>query len=180
MNGVMIGLSAYCVTMLLLWLFTRKDQKVEKHWRQPFGIFFRMAVLFTFLHLILIALPFEIWQSYSVIIFIIAFSFLPQLIDVDLMAVIIIFWLIYQWAFWFPVKDEVILKNEPKKKKKTSVDGLPTNAVASTDLKPMGKIMIEGKEYTAISTLGFVNRGDRVLIEGTNGSELQVRRERIC
>ena len=139
-----------------------------------------MAVLFTFLHLILIALPFEIWQSYSVIIFIIAFSFLPQLIDVDLMAVIIIFWLIYQWAFWFPVRDEIILKNEPKKKRKTEIEGSPKYAIASTDLKPIGKITVEGKEYTAISTLGFVSRGDRVLIEGTNGSELQVRKEKIC
>jgi membrane-bound ClpP family serine protease len=137
-----------------------------------------MAILFTFLHLILITLPFETWQSYSVIIFIIAFSFLPQLIDVDLMAVIIIFWLIYQWAFWFPVKDEVILKNVPKKK--TEVESLPKYAVASTDLKPIGKVTVEGTEYIATSTLGFVSRGDRVLIEGTNGSELQVRKEKIC
>ena len=179
MNEALTGLSAYSITMLLLWLFTRKDKKVEKNWKKPFGVFIRMAALFALLHLFLVTLPFETWQSYSVIIFAIAFSFLWQLYDFDLMAVLIVFWLIYQWAFWFPVKNEVILKNEPKQKKKSELEGLPKYGVASTDLKPIGMIKIEGKEHTAISTLGFVSSGDRVVIEGSNGIELRVRKEII-
>lgn len=165
--------------MLILWLFTHNDKIVKENWKKPLGIFIRMAGFFALLHLFLISLPFDTWQSYSVIIFAIAFSFIWQLYDFDLFAVLIIFWLIYQWAFWFPVKNEVILKNEPKKKKKAEAEHLPKYGVATTDLKPIGKISIAGKEHTAISTLGFVSSGDRVLIEGSNGLELRVRKETI-
>jgi membrane-bound ClpP family serine protease len=179
MNQIPTGLAAYSITMLILWLFTRKDKAVKENWKKPLGIFVRMAGFFALLHIFLITLPFDVWQSYSVIIFAIAFSFIWQLYDFDLLAVFIIFWLIYQWAFWFPVKNEVILKNEPKQKKKSTVESLPKYGVATTDLKPMGKVEIEGKEHTAISTLGFVSSGDRVLIEGANGLELRVRKETV-
>lgn len=179
MNEVLTGLLAYSTTMLLLWLFTRKDKNVEKNWKKPLGVFVRMAALFALLHLFLVTLPFETWQSYSIIVFAIAFSFLWQLYDVDLLAVAIIFWLVYQWAFWFPVKNEVILKNEPKEKKKSNTESLPRYGIATTDLKPMGKIKVNGEERTAISTLGFISNGEEVLIEGSNGIELRVRKERM-
>lgn len=97
---------------------------------------------------------------------------------IDLLALVIIAWAIYQRAFWFPVKDEVILKTEVKEKKEKKEFPLG-HGVASTDLKPIGKVMFEGKEHTAISTLGFISAGEKILIEGTSGTELKVRKEKM-
>ncbi|CAA6677874.1 MULTISPECIES: NfeD family protein [unclassified Lentimonas] len=176
MDEILIGLAAYSITMFLLWLLTHQDPQVSDNWKHPFGIFIRMAGLFCLLHLFLTSLPVEAWQAYSVVVFILAFPFIWQLYDCDFMVVGILCWLIYQWAFWFPAKEEVILKNESIQKKKTEVEGLPRYGFATTDLKPVGKVAIDGEERTAISTLGFVSSGDRVLIEGSNGMELRVRK----
>ena len=163
--------------MFLLWLLTHKDPKVRDSWKQPLGIFIRMAGLFCLLHLFLIPLPIDVWQSYLLVVFVLVFSFVWQLYDFEFLVVGILCWLIYQWAFWFPVKDEVILKNDSNQKKNTEIEDLPKYGVATTDLKPVGKVAIDGEERTAISTLGFVARGDRVLIEGSNGMELRVRKD---
>jgi len=101
MNQIPTGLAAYSITMLILWLFTRKDKAVKENWKKPLGIFVRMAGFFALLHIFLITLPFDVWQSYSVIIFAIAFSFIWQLYDFDLLAVFIIFWLITNGRFGF-------------------------------------------------------------------------------
>jgi membrane-bound ClpP family serine protease len=45
----------------------------------------------------------------------------------------------------------------------------------STELKPAGHILVEGKLYQAISETGFVSRGSAVKIVGGKGSHLIVR-----
>src|SRR5690606_5165064 len=120
-------------------------------------------------------LPFETWKAYLFVVFAIAFSFLWQLFDFDLLVVAIVFWLVYQWAFWFPVKNEIILKSRtPIRKEETYLSG---SGVASTDLRPIGRVEIDGKEHAAISSLGFIDAGERIVVEGSNGMELRVRRE---
>ncbi|MGB5314315.1 MAG: NfeD family protein, partial [Polyangiales bacterium] len=48
---------------------------------------------------------------------------------------------------------------------------------ALTDLRPAGKIVIDGKRYEAASEREFVPRGSRVRVVGKDGPELIVRAE---
>lgn len=39
-------------------------------------------------------------------------------------------------------------------------------------------MIFKGKEQTAVSTLGFISAGEKIIVEGTSGNELRVRKER--
>lgn len=175
MNEILTGLTAYSITMIILWLFSHEDEKVREIWKKPFGIFIRMGALFLLLHLFLYNLPFETWKCYLFLVTITLASFISLFLTIDLLALVILAWAIYQWAFWFPIKDEMILTTQVKKEKQLTVSPLG-DGIASTDLKPIGKVIFEGKEHIAISTLGFITAGDKVRIEGSNGTELKVRK----
>ncbi len=45
----------------------------------------------------------------------------------------------------------------------------------STELKPAGHILVEGRSYQALSETGFLSKGERVKIVGGKGSHLIVR-----
>ncbi|MGJ8640978.1 MAG: NfeD family protein [Opitutaceae bacterium] len=174
MNEALTALLVYSISMLILWGSSHHDEKVSENWQKPLGIFLRMGVFHALLHSFLLTLPFATWESYLCIVA--GLSMISIWSGVGSLIAIGIAWTIYQWAFWFPVKDEVILKSEPKKKQEKHKD-LQGYGFASTDLKPIGKVMVEGTEYTALSTLGFIAAGEKVLIEGSNGIELRVRKD---
>lgn len=113
MSELITASIAYSVTMLILWLLTRKDEKLAENWKKPLGVFIRMAALFFMLHLLLHSLPFETWSSYTFIAIFFGLSFLYLCFASNLL-IVILAWGVYQWAFWFPVKDEIILKSEIK------------------------------------------------------------------
>ena len=48
--------------------------------------------------------------------------------------------------------------------------------VAATDLKPSGHVLIEGSKMQAISQSGYINKGDPIVVVGTQGAYLQVTR----
>jgi membrane-bound serine protease (ClpP class) len=48
---------------------------------------------------------------------------------------------------------------------------------ALTDLRPAGKVVIDGKRYEAASEREFISRGSRVRVIGKDGPELIVRPE---
>lgn len=174
MNDTLIGLFAYALTIFLLWLATRKDPRLGKQWRRPWGILLRMFLFFALLQLILIALPFPVWQSYLFLLLIIAFTFGGAFPSCDFIVVGAILWTIYQWAFWFPVRDEVILTYPAPAKKAPTTKTFSRYGTAITGLKPIGKVLIDGVEQTAISTLGYIEAGERITVEDSNGPELRV------
>jgi membrane-bound ClpP family serine protease len=47
--------------------------------------------------------------------------------------------------------------------------------IVSTELKPAGHILVEGKRYQALSESGFISKGITVLILGGKGSHLIVK-----
>lgn len=49
-------------------------------------------------------------------------------------------------------------------------------ATVSSDLKPGGHILIDGKQYSAISQSGYISKGEKVVVIGGEGESLQVKR----
>jgi membrane-bound serine protease (ClpP class) len=47
--------------------------------------------------------------------------------------------------------------------------------VADTDLKPSGKILLEDKEYQAVSEMGYINKGTPVKVLRGEGAHLIVK-----
>ena len=48
--------------------------------------------------------------------------------------------------------------------------------IALTDLKPAGKILVEGKEVQALSELGYISRSLKIQVVGGKGNHLVVKR----
>lgn len=57
-------------------------------------------------------------------------------------------------------------------------DKIGQEAVASSDLKPSGYIEIDAKRYSALSQLGYIEKGARVRIVGGQGAHLIVTEEK--
>lgn len=49
-------------------------------------------------------------------------------------------------------------------------------AIVSTDLRPGGHVVVEGKKYLAISQSGYINKGERVIVVDGEGDSLIVKR----
>ena len=47
--------------------------------------------------------------------------------------------------------------------------------VVATDMRPGGKVIIEGKKYTAISTSGYLPKGQDIVVTGGQGETLTVK-----
>jgi membrane-bound serine protease (ClpP class) len=52
-------------------------------------------------------------------------------------------------------------------------------AVVATDLKPSGEIEVDGKFFQALSEGGYIDKNDRVVVVGGQGSHLIVTRVRV-
>ncbi|MCC5806548.1 MAG: NfeD family protein [Opitutales bacterium] len=84
-------------------------------------------------------------------------------------------WIAYEWIFWFPTDgeedpDPTEVLFQPRKV--PEIVGKEGEAVE--ELKPTGRVRIDGKVYTAVSNNGWVDRGERVVVERSDGYGLTV------
>ena len=178
MNDIALTLTAIVVASSAVWLCTMRDVKVMSKWRHPFWPLARITVFFVSLHVVLVAANVPVVNGY---IFLVAFVFV-SLAGAFFGPLTVLFaatvWLFYEWVFWFPSRDELVLGNvrptlgieEPK----GSLDGLIGEAIS--DLTPAGQVLIGGKIRDSRVSLGFVSKGELVEVESYGAFELIVKK----
>ncbi len=171
----MVSAWAFGITVGLLWLFTRKDKRVSEEWGRPLGILGRTAVLILIFHGSFVGCDVSVLKGYLFVVLFVAISMPGLFINPLSVLFYVTGWVFYEWVFWFPSKDEVILSHSLNKNVKERASLVVRRGVAVSDLNPIGKIEIEGEEYEARSALGFILKGELVEVEREDGFELQVR-----
>lgn len=176
MNDLAASAIAFAITVALLWLVTRKDERVSNQWVRPNGVLVRTAILVIAFHAVFVALGIPALNGYLIVVLFVALSITGIFLDPFAMLFGVTAWLFYEWIFWFPSKDQIIHSHSLKEqsKRKPLLDA--RRGFAASDLNPIGRVEIEGMEYEARSSLGFIEKGDLVEVEKTDGFELQVRK----
>lgn len=78
---------------------------------------------------------------------------------------------------------------DPQRSNKTTTDAAPKcilkkqslehrRGIALSVLNPVGRVRVDGLEYEARSTLGYISKGEAIQVEGEDGFEVQVRKIR--
>ncbi len=97
----------------------------------------------------------------------------PDVLGLGLLAML---YVAQQWILGWPDRPEIL---EPQARHEDRGEHLQEYigavAVASSPLRPVGRVALDGEEYEARSELGFVDAGARVKITGREGMALRVR-----
>lgn len=89
--------------------------------------------------------------------------------------ILVIGWLIYEWALWFPSRKTVI-HSQTSAQPPPKLDLKGKAAYATTRLSPVGKIKTDDFEVMARAEYGSIDAGSAVIITGKNGFEYLVRK----
>lgn len=140
---------------------------------------FRLAIIFALIewYAIEFNIPFILFLGMLTFICLTAMAGATG-IGVELLggAVVGFLFIVYQWVFWFPVVEELTSKS--------AIDGAPARppaaligkrGVASTPLRPFGRVVVEGDAYEAKSELNFMDSDAKVEIIAVENSCLLVR-----
>lgn len=175
MHDYTVSAVVFALTLGLLWLVTRKDEKVSLQWKRPAGILFRTAILILFFHAFFVVCDIPVLNGYLFVALFVGFSMVGAFLDVFEMGLLATGWLFYEWIFWFPTRDKMVLAYSPEMPQIDEASGTKRQGYATTNLQPVGWVEIDGKEFEARTSLGFIMKGERVEVEKENGFELVVR-----
>lgn len=177
MTDLIATLCTYALTAVVLWRYTRRSKSgyVRRQWRKPGWILLRLFCLFVLAHGVFVffdvstALGFAGLAAGVALVFVADFS---GMIGVVLAGVGFV---LHEWVFWFPSRHQFFLRHPKPARKadKTSLIGL--SGIALGDLKPTGKVLIEGAEHYARSEDGFIPKGETIVVTSVGAFEVGVR-----
>lgn len=179
MNKELTSLLVYFLILGVLRISTRKSKNDEilKQWKSPYLLLLRLAVLVLLFHWIFASLQIHPLKGYLFLAVFILASFASLWLSVLVVFNYVVCWLFYEWIFWFPCKKDMIhcgvsVESE-EKEDLTSIE-----AIITSDLKPLGKILIKGKEVVAKINHGTANVGEKVIVIDSCGFEYLVEKTR--
>lgn len=177
MNDYVVSAGAYAVAIIASWLYARRSKSgyLRWQWRRPRWILLRLLIVVVIFQGMFAWLGITPLKGYAVVVGIAALGILADITGVFALLAGAVGFIFREWIFWFPSRHELILRT--KKPVATEVDqslvGQPGRVV--NDLKLVGKIEVNGREFYARSEAGFVGRGEKVLITSVGDFELVVR-----
>lgn len=178
-NDYLATLIAYGITGCALWIWTRKSRVryIRWQWRRPHWIGLRLLALFALFHGLFVLVGVPTGPGFVGLALVLAIGATagafgwPVLIWIAIVAV-----MLHEWVFWFPSRRRLILRDPRPAIRTVSDRWVGVEGVASSDLRPSGNVRVGGVERPARSNVGFVNRGERVVIEAEEDFELRVRK----
>lgn len=179
MNDYALTALAFMATGVTLWLCTKRDVKVREQWRQPVFPIVRLAVVFIAFHALCLMSGIPIWKGYIFLLSWTFVSFTGIFFGPAAALLWVTSWIFYQWVFWFPARDEVVLSSSVVSgstvSKSISLDGRIGEVIS--DLAPTGKVSIDGETREARASLGFIPKGELIEVESSGAFELVVRQK---
>ncbi len=169
---------AFVVCAAGLWLGTRKSRNrlVRIQWRKPHWILLRLLLLVAIFHGLFALLGVRSATGFASVV---GFGFALVAFDFTgafAVAVGVVGQLIYEWLFWLASRRQVILRKAGQLVKHDADNIREVEAVALSDLKPCGKISVNGEARNARSELGYIAKGARVVIKQIGAFEVIVRK----
>lgn len=182
MSDGIVSLLCFALTAAILWWFTRRleDEYVAKQWGNPIPVLVRLGCVFVCIHLLFALIDLPGYYGYLLLVAGALFAFGLDMTGVLAGVFLVVSFVFYEWVFWFPRSRAAVLD--------ASVSSLPqphgevelrSAGVALSDLKPVGKVLIDGHEYTARSDYEMIAKGEAVIVDSVGDFELVVRLQAI-
>jgi membrane-bound ClpP family serine protease len=169
---------AYVITAIVLWRYTRRSKSgyVRRQWRRPGWILLRLLSLFVLAHGVFVFFDISTALGFAGLAAGVALVFVGDFSGMIGFALTGIGFVLHEWVFWFPSRHQFFLRHPKPARKadKTSLIGLSGTALG--DLKPTGKVLIEGAEHFARSEAGFIPKGEKIVVTSVGAFEVGVRR----
>ena len=184
LQDVLITLAGYFITVsiILLWIFSSKQNRVPRTRRTAICISLRTLPLFIVFLFICQGLNVSVFRAMLILalsFWVIFIAFPSGLIGffeptVGILGVLYIF---QQWILGWPDKQTLFL--EPPTNDFSNGETLSSLigqiGIASSTLRPMGKVHIGEEEYDAQSEFGYIENGLEVKVTGKKNTTLIVR-----
>lgn len=176
MMDFLTSLLAGMVLIFVVWLASRDnpDDHIRNQWKRPYGIILRLSLVILILHWIFGVFGVSIAFGYLTLILLTLICLTPCSGHIGVGA-IVLGWLIYEWALWFPSRKTVIHSQTSAPPPSTpNLNGKTGHAI--TQLSPVGKIKTDDIEIMARAEYGSIDAGSAVIITGRSGFEYLVRK----
>jgi membrane-bound ClpP family serine protease len=177
MSDYVVSAGAYLVAIIASWLYARRSKSgyLRWQWRRPQWILLRLLIVILIFHGGFAWLGIAPLKGYAVVVGIAGLCVLADITGVFALLAGAVGFIFREWIFWFPARHELILRT--KKTVATMVDQslVGTTGQALSDLKLVGKIEVNGREFYARSEAGLVRKGENVMITSVGDFELVVR-----
>ena len=164
------------VLMLVIWGASRDnpDEHIRSQWKRPYGIIVRLSLVILVLHWVFGVFGVSVALGYLTLVVLTVMCQIPGSGHMGT-GILVIGWLIYEWALWFPSRKTVIhIQTSAQPPPKLDLKGKA--AYATTRLSPVGKIKTDDFEVMARAEYGSIDAGSAVIITGKNGFEYLVRK----
>lgn len=176
MMDFLASILAGIVLILIIWRASRDypDEHIRSQWKRPYGIILRLSLVILILHWIFGVFGVSVAFGYLTLIVLTLMCLVPSSGPVGV-GTIVLGWLIYEWALWFPSRKTVIHSQTSAPPPSTpNLNGKTGHAI--TQLSPVGKVKTDNLEIMARAEYGSIDAGSAVIITGKNGFEYLVRK----
>ncbi len=176
---IITTVGAYIVTVgvVLIWVFSSRQSRVPRTLRTAVSVSLRALPLFLFFLLFCRLIGVNTVVALVVLGLFLWVVLLGWGVDPLSMGVWGVVYVIQQWILGWPDRCDTILDPPaPHEDAGGRLDQLTGRiGVTSCPLRPGGTIALAGKEYSAHSDLGYIERGKQVKVVGRRGTSLLVR-----
>jgi membrane-bound ClpP family serine protease len=177
MSDLIATFCAYVIMAIVLWHYTRRSKSgyVRRQWRKPGWILLRLFSLFVLAHGVFVFFDISTAIGFAGLAAGVALVFVADFSGMIGFALAGVGFVLHEWVFWFPSRHDFFLRHPKPVKKPEPTTLIGLTGITLGDLKPTGKVLVEGAEHVARSENGFIPKGEKIVVTSVGAFEVGVR-----